>query len=83
MHYCLKSWRLDAQFHWIGSLFSYHITPIYNLCSTQAGLQFCTYEVSIEFGSMLLPQDGRPVVPFVSSFVEGFKFAAVNIAHIE
>lgn len=40
---------------------------------------FCTYEVSIEFGSILLPQaDGRTVVPLASSFVEGF--AAVNIA---
>jgi len=77
MHYCLKSWRLNPQFHWIGSLFSYHITPIY----VQLNLvyNFCTYEVSIEFGSMLLPQaDGRTVVPLVSSFVEGF--AAVNIA---
>lgn len=55
---------------WISFFLSYYA----NLCSTQAGLQFCTYEVSIEFGSMLLPQiDGRTVVPLVSSFVEGLQ----------
>jgi hypothetical protein len=70
MHYCLKSWRLDPQSHWNGSLFSYHITPIY--VQLKLVYNLCTYEVSIEFGSMLLTWNpaffGRTVVP-VPSFV--------------
>ena len=69
MHYCLKSRRLDPQSHLNGSLFSYHITPIY--VQLKLVYNFCTYEISIEFGSMLLPGClfGRTVVPLVPSFV--------------